>query len=274
MRAGLIQMRSTEDREENLRSAEALCREAAFLGADLVALPENFSFVRSTGTAPSRPEPLDGPLVARFGALARELRIWLLLGSVPETISPDHPRVYNTAVFFDRAGEIRAVYRKIHLFDIHMPGGPSIRESETIEAGERVVVADSEFGKVGLSICYDLRFPELYRWQARSGARLLLVPSAFTERTGRDHWHVLARARAVENLCFLLAPAQWGQHGGRRSSYGHTLIVDPWGRVVAEKAEGEGVLEWEVDLEEVDRVRATLPALDHARAWLLGKEDA
>jgi predicted amidohydrolase len=140
-----------------------------------------------------------------------------------------------------------------------------------VEPGERVVVAETEFGPMGLSICYDLRFPELYRRQSRAGARILLVPSAFTEQTGRDHWHVLARARAVENLSYVLAPAQWGRHSERRSSYGHSLAVDPWGRILAERADGTGLLTVELDPEQPDRIRAGLPALRHARAWLTGE---
>ena len=265
MKAALLQLRSTEDREENLAQAEALVREAAGAGgADLVALPENFSFLRSEGLRIPCAEPLSGPLVARLSALARELHVWLLAGSLPESI-PGSEKVHNTSILFDRSGSLRAVYRKIHLFDVRLPGGPELTESQAVEPGSEPVVVQTEFGPLGLSICYDLRFPELYRRLALAGARVLLVPSAFTETTGRDHWEVLLRARAVENQCFVLAPAQWGRHSGRRASWGHSLAIDPWGRIVAEKPEGVGVLAVEVDLSVVDRVRAGLPVLEHIR---------
>ncbi|PYT08079.1 MAG: hydrolase [Acidobacteria bacterium] len=269
MRVALVQTCSTEDRGTNLQQAETLFEQAARGGADLVALPENFLFLRSEGSPVPEPESLDGPIVNRFARQAKERRVWLLLGSFAERI-PGSSRVHNTSVLIDRAGEVRAVYRKVHLFDIDMQDGPRLRESDAVDPGERVVVAETEFGPMGLSICYDIRFPELYRRQALAGARLLVVPSAFTDKTGSDHWHLLTRARAVENQCFLLAPAQWGRHSEKRASYGHSLIVDPWGRIVAEKEEGVGIIEAEIDLGEVDRVRKALPALTHIRPWLIG----
>jgi len=264
MKVALAQMRSTEDRAENLRQTETLILEGAASGADLVALPENFAWLRSEGVQIPCAEPLDGPLVSRLSRLASENRIWLLAGSLPEAIPGSH-KAYNTSVLFDRGGSVVGVYRKIHLFDANLPGASNLTESDAVEPGSEVVVVPTEFGPLGLSICYDLRFPELYRRQSLSGARLLAVPSAFTERTGRDHWEVLLRARAVENQCIVIAPAQWGRHSDRRASWGHSLAVDPWGRIVAEKPEGTGLLLADLDLTEVDRVRAGLPALSHAR---------
>jgi len=257
-------MTSTADVERNLATAEGLVERAAGQGATFVGLPENFGFLRSEGQPVPDPQALDGPWVERMAALARQFRLTLLLGSIPEHVEGD-ALVRNTSVLLGPDGSTLAVYRKIHLFDIDLPGMEHLKESKAVRPGEDVVVAETALGPVGLSICYDLRFPELYRELARRGARTLCVPAAFTERTGRAHWELLLRARAVENLAWVLAPAQAGQHGRGRASYGHAMIVDPWGQVVAEVEEGEGVALAEIDLEHQDRLRRQLPALSHTR---------
>jgi predicted amidohydrolase len=262
--AAVVQMTSTADAERNLATAERLVEEAASRGARFVTLPENFAFLRAEGEPVPDPQPLDGPWVRRMAGLARRLRITLLLGSVPEAIAGE-TRVHNTAVLLGPGGETLAAYRKIHLFDIDLPGLEHLKESRSVAPGSAPVVAETPFGPVGLSICYDLRFPELYRELTRRGARILAVPSAFTDRTGRAHWEVLLRARAVENLAFVVAPAQVGIHGRGRASHGHAMIVEPWGTVLAQVAEGEGVAVAELDFERQDRLRRELPALSHVR---------
>jgi deaminated glutathione amidase len=265
--AAVVQMTSTADVERNLASAEILVRRAASLGARFVSLPENFVFLRSEGEPIVEAQALDGTWVRRMSGLARELGITLLLGSLPEKIANDHQRVHNTSVLLGPDGATIAVYRKIHLFDIDLPGMEHLKESRAVRAGEDPVVAQAPFGPVGLTICYDLRFPELYRALVRAGARILAVPSAFTERTGKDHWEVLLRARAVENLAYVVAAAQVGHHGRGRSSHGHAMIVDPWGAVMAQVPDGEGVAVAELDFARQDRLRRELPALDHTRKF-------
>jgi predicted amidohydrolase len=257
-------MTSTADVDRNLAAAEALVAEAVSRGAAFVSLPENFAFLRSEGQPIPEPQALDGPWVLRMASLARRLGITLLLGSIPEKVEGDR-RVHNTSVLLGPAGETLAVYRKVHLFDIDLPGMEHLKESRAVVPGRDVVLAESGFGLVGLSICYDLRFPELYRALARRGARVLAVPSAFTERTGKDHWEVLLRARAIENLAYVVAPAQVGVHGPGRASHGHAMIVDPWGAVIAQVPDGEGVAVAVLDFDRQDRIRRELPALDHVR---------
>jgi predicted amidohydrolase len=264
--AAVVQMTSTTEVERNLASAESLVRRAASLGARFVSLPENFAFLRSEGEPVVEAQALDGPWVRRLSGLARELGITLLLGSLPEKIADDH-RVYNTSVLLGPDGATIAVYRKIHLFDIDLPGMEHLKESRAVRPGAEAVVARAPFGDVGLTICYDLRFPELYRALARAGARVLAVPSAFTERTGKDHWEVLLRARAVENLAYVVAAAQVGHHGRGRASHGHAMIVDPWGAVVAQVPDGQGVALAELDFARQDRLRRELPALEHTRPF-------
>ena len=260
----VAQMTSTTDVERNLAAAEALVERAAARGAAFVGLPENFAFLRSEGEPVPEPQGLDGPWVQRMAALARRLRVTLLLGSLPERV-PGDARVRNTSVLIGPGGETLAVYRKIHLFDIDLPGMEHLKESKAVVPGDEVVLADTALGPVGLSICYDLRFPELYRELVRRGARVLCVPSAFTERTGKAHWEVLLRARAIENLAYVLAPAQVGHHGGGRTSHGQAMVVDPWGAVVAQVPDGEGIALAELDFDRLARLRRDLPALSHRR---------
>lgn len=257
-------MTSTEDRARNLATAERLARQAAERGAHLIAFPENFSYLRSEGSPVRHPESLDGELVKRIKGLARELGVHLLAGSIPEKI-PRSRRIHNTSLLIGPSGKLLAAYRKIHMFDIRIHGGVSFRESRTVAPGDRAVVADTSLGRLGLSICYDLRFPELYRRLAFLGAQVLFIPSAFTSFTGRDHWMPLLRARAIENQCWLIAPAQVGRHSARRRSHGHTVVLDPWGEVVGLLETGEGVLTAQIDLGRVAQVRRGLPCLDHVR---------
>jgi predicted amidohydrolase len=262
--AAAIQMTSTAEVERNLDTAERLVTAAAARGAQLVGLPENFAFLRSEGQPVPAAQTLDGPWVRRMADLARRHRLTLLLGSLPERIEGE-TRIYNTSVLLGPDGGTLATYRKMHLFDIDLPGLEHLKESRAVRPGEALVVADTPAGRIGLSICYDVRFPELYRRLSRDGARVLAVPSAFTDRTGKDHWEVLMRARAIENLAYVFAPAQTGPHGQGRASYGHALIVDPWGAVVAQVADGEGAAIAELDFDRQDRLRRELPALDHRR---------
>ena len=264
--AAAIQMTSTASVEKNLAAAEALVERAAARGATFVGLPENFAFLRSEGEPVPEPQALDGPWVSRMAGLARRLKITLLLGSLPEHVPGDR-KIRNTSVLLGPDGSTLAVYRKMHLFDIDLPGMEHLKESRSVRPGEQAVVARAPFGEVGLTICYDLRFPELYRALVRAGARVLAVPSAFTERTGKDHWEVLLRARAIENLAYVVAAAQVGHHGRGRASHGHAMIVDPWGAVLAQVPDGEGVALAELDFARQDRLRRELPALDHTRPF-------
>ena len=192
-----------------------------------------------------------------------------LLGSIPEKI-PRSRRIHNTSVLIGPGGELLATYRKIHLFDIDIRGGAVLRESRTVAAGDRPVMVQTALGGLGLSICYDLRFPELYRRLALAGAQVLFVPAAFTAYTGPHHWLPLLRARAIENQCWVVAPAQVGNHGAGRVSHGESAVIDPWGKVTARKRAGQGLLQAEIDLGAVDRVRRGLPCLEHVRSKLLG----
>lgn len=264
MRVAAVQMTSTQEVEANLALSESLVREAASAGASLVALPENFSYFKVEGEVAAFQTSLDGELVARFGGLARELAVTLLLGSIPEAI-PDSEKTYNTSVLLGPDGQTLAFYRKIHLFDVDVPGVVELKESKAVEAGGEVVTAKTPAVVVGLTVCYDLRFPELYRRLARAGAELLTVPSAFLPHTGKDHWEALLRARAIENQAYVIAPAQFGRHSERRASYGRSLIIDPWGLVLAQAPDGEGVITADIDLDHLRTLRRNMPCLEHMR---------
>jgi predicted amidohydrolase len=258
------QMTSTSDKARNVDTAVRLVRTAVERGAAFVGLPENFSWMGPDAERPAAAEPLDGPTLSRMGQLARELKVALLAGSILEPGAPGG-RLHNTSVLFGPEGQRLAAYRKIHLFDVDIQDGARYRESEAVAPGAQPVVVDAGFAKVGLSICYDVRFPELYRALSREGATLLTVPAAFTLMTGKDHWEVLLRARAIENLSYVVAPAQGGRHSEKRVTFGHALVVDPWGLVVARASEGEGLAVAPYDAELIARVRASLPALNHRR---------
>jgi len=267
MRAAVVQTTSTDDLAANLKAAEGLVREAVDRGAELVALPENFAFLRREGRPVPCRQSLDGEIVGRVRAWARELGTWILGGTFPETVPGEDERFHNTSVLVSDRGEVAAVYRKIHLFDVDLRagGGGAYRESAHVVPGREVVVAATPFGGIGLSVCYDLRFPELYRAMAARDAAFLAVPSAFTPQTGKDHWEVLLRARAIENQAFVLAPAQTGRHDPERASHGRSMIVDPWGVVLAQVGDRPGVAVADCRAEDLERVRAAVPALRHRR---------
>ena len=262
--AAAVQMSSGADRAINLARATALVRAAAERGARLVVLPEVFAWRGPREGERAQAESLPGPTSAVLGALARDLDIYLCAGSLLEAV-PGEQRPCNTSCVFDPRGELVARYRKLHLFDVDVPGGPSVRESETRAPGAEVVTVPSELGMFGLSICYDLRFPELYRRLVHAGAEVLLVPSAFTFPTGAAHWETLCRARAIENQCYLIAPDQTGTSPQGLADYGESCIVDPWGRVLARASAGEGIITAEIDLGYLARVRRDMPCLAHAR---------
>ena len=265
MRVALVQMTSTDKLSENLESARRAVDEAAERGAEFIALPENFAFLRREGNPIPCAQGLDGEIVETVRELASRHRLPILAGTFAEVIEGDQ-RVYNTSALISETGRIAAVYRKIHLFDVDLgESGGVFRESAFTAAGEEVVVAETAFGKVGLSVCYDVRFPELYREMAARGADWITVPSAFAPETGNVHWEVLLRARAIENQAFVLAPAQCGRHSPDRASHGHSLIVDPWGRILAAAGDEPAVVVADCDTEELKRVRASLPALRHRR---------
>ena len=266
-RAACVQLRSGDDMAENVRAASALIREAKAQGADFIATPENTALMAADGGAKlekSFPEQADPALLA-FRALAEELGVWLLIGSLAIKVS--EKKTSNRSFLIDPKGAITARYDKIHLFDVDLPSGERYRESATVAGGDRAVTADLPWGKLGLSVCYDLRFPLLYRVLAQAGAFMLSVPSAFTETTGNAHWHVLLRARAIENSAFVIAPAQGGTHPGGRQTYGHSLIVAPWGEVMAEAGTDPGVIVAEIDPALADEARARIPSLRHDRPF-------
>jgi predicted amidohydrolase len=260
-----VQLRSGPDAAANLARLEPLVARAAAYGAKLVATPENTTLLTSPEKKVAAAEPLDGPTHRALADMARRHGVWLLAGSVAEANPADLRRCFNTSVLFDAAGRVAAAYRKLHLFDVDLADGTRFQESAHIAPGADVVVVDTPVGRLGLTVCYDVRFPELYRRLQDAGAELISVPSAFTLTTGRDHWHVLLRARAIETQCFVLAPAQEGPHGGGRASYGHSLIVDPWGTVLADCADGEGLALAEVDLARAAEVRRAIPVARHRR---------
>jgi predicted amidohydrolase len=262
--AAAVQMCSGPDRARNLAHARALVREAAARGARLVVLPEVFAWRGPRGDEAAAAEPIPGPTTEAMAALARELGVHLCAGSLLEAVAGE-ARPFNTSCLFDPSGRLVGRYRKLHLFDVDLPGRATVRESATRAAGCEVVAAGTELGTLGLSICYDLRFPELYRRLVRAGAEVLLAPSAFTFVTGAAHWEVLCRARAIENQCYLIAADQTGTSPHGHADWGDSLVVDPWGRVLARAGEGESVVTAEIDRGALARVRRELPCLTHAR---------
>lgn len=268
VRVAALQMNSNEDVSRNLAIAERLVRSASGEGAAFVALPENFALMAIEGVRLARTESLDGDVVAWGRGLASELGVDLLLGSIPES-SPREGMRRNCSVLIDAQGDLAAVYRKIHMFDVELEK-IVLKESSVVEAGDEVVTGQLAWGRVGLTVCYDLRFPELYRVLRDEGAETLLCPAAFTAQTGPHHWHLLLRARAVENQAFVVAPAEVGFHGEKRQSYGHALIVDPWGEVLADAGDAdEGMAIADLDPAALERARRRIPCLDHRQRWLL-----
>jgi deaminated glutathione amidase len=261
VRVAAVQLQSTEDMERNLADADALTRAAADDGAELVVLPERLDIRGSAADYSARAEPLDGRPVTWARETARELGIDIVAGSIAER-REGHERVANSSVHVGPDGELRAVYRKIHMFDVEV-GGVAYRESEHSEPADEIVLSETARGLgLGLTICYDLRFPELYRILALRGARIVTIPAAFTRVTGEAHWEILLRARAIENQVFIIAPGQGRLPGPERDSYGNSMIVDPWGEVLA-RAGGEGAcfVAADLDLERQDEIREKLPSL-------------
>jgi deaminated glutathione amidase len=264
MRAAAVQLNSTGDYERNLEVAERLVREAAADGAELVVLPEKWTALGDPETLHAAAQPLDGPALGAAAGWARELGIHLVAGSIAEQV-PGQEKLHNTSVLFGPDGARRAVYRKIHMFDVDVDG-VAYRESAAEEPGDEIVVTEAGGVPLGLTVCYDLRFPELYRILALRGARVITVPSAFTERTGRDHWEVLLRARAIENQVFIVAPDQIGEAPPSYRSFGRSLIVDPWGVVLAAAPDSACFISAELDFSAQERIRESLPSLRNRRA--------
>jgi predicted amidohydrolase len=264
-----IQNCATPEVDRNIELCLKLTRDAAAEGARLIALPEYFSGLRTEGPKiiPVAFRETEHPAIPAFAAAARNLEVTILLGSIA-VIAPDG-RIFNRSCLIDRQGRIAARYDKIHMFDVDLGEGNVVRESATIAPGDEAVVAAAEGAMLGLTVCYDLRFAALYRVLAQAGADLLAVPAAFTRLTGKAHWHVLNRARAIENGAFLLAPCQYGTLAGGAECYGHSLIVDPWGRVLADGGEDEGFITAEIDLDEVASTRRRIPSLRHDRSFRL-----
>jgi len=264
---GLVQMRTGVEPKVNCDAAIALIREAKAAGADYVQTPEmtNIMEVKHDRLFSALAIEEGDPTLAAMQELARSLGIYLHVGSLAIKVSPD--RAVNRAFLIDPKGEIAARYDKIHMFDVDLAGSESYRESRNYRPGEVAVATDLPWGRLGLSVCYDLRFPALYRALAEAGATILTVPSAFTRQTGEAHWHVLLRARAIENGCFVLAAAQGGKHENGRETYGHSLIVDPWGRILAEGDTKPGVVMGTLDLAEVAVARGRIPSLQHGRRF-------
>ena len=267
-RAACVQLRSSDDVAENIRETVKLVREAAARGATFIATPENTTLMAPDGGAKlahSHDEAHD-PALPVFSALAKELNISLLIGSIAIKVS--ETKTANRSFLFGPDGGIAARYSKIHLFDVALASGEIYRESNTVAGGDQAVVAQTPWGKVGLSVCYDVRFPQLYRRLAQKGAFLFTVPSAFTVPTGSAHWHILLRARAIENGAFVLAPAQGGTHANGRKTYGHSLIVSPWGEVLAEAGTEPGVIVADIDPELSAEARIKVPNLQHDRSFM------
>ncbi|HZQ12936.1 MAG TPA: carbon-nitrogen hydrolase family protein [Pseudolabrys sp.] len=266
-KAAMIQMRSGLQPAANVAAAVRMIGEAKSAGADYVQTPEMTNILeakRERLLATVVAEDQDTSL-ATFRELARKLGIYVHIGSLAIKAGAD--RAVNRAFLIDPRGEIAARYDKIHMFDVDLPGGESYRESRTYRPGELAVLADLPWGRLGVTICYDLRFPALYRALAEAGATMLAIPSAFTRQTGEAHWHVLNRARAVENGCFVFAAAQGGKHENGRETFGHSLIIDPWGRILAEGSTEPGVVMAEIDIGEVAKARGRIPSLEHGRRF-------
>jgi predicted amidohydrolase len=264
MRVALVQVEARDDIADNLSRAAAMAAEAA-VDSDLVILPEYVQFRGTAAGFRASAAPIPGPTTDPFAAVAREHGVWVLAGSHAEA-SGDPQRPYNTAALFDRVGALVATYRKLHLFDVAVDDGPSDNESARVTEGDRAVVATVDGVGLGLSICYDLRFPELYRALAGAGAKLLAVPAVFTERTGREHWEPLLRARAIENGAWVLAAGACGNGGpGAIPAWGHSMVVDPWGRVIATAGSAEAIVRAEIDISLSDAARRQIPSLANRR---------
>lgn len=267
--AACIQMSSRQSREENLAFAADHIREAAARGAQFISTPENTCAMVYPPSERLRTTPWqkDHEAVPFYSSLAKELKIFLHIGSMAMRASEN--KLVNRSFLFGRDGALLATYDKIHLFDVQLPTGETHRESEIMQAGDHGVIADTPFAKLGMSICYDLRFAHLYRDMAKRGAQIMLIPAAFTVPTGKAHWHVLTRARAIETGSFVIAAAQVGEHEGGRKTFGHSMIISPWGEILAEgDGEHTGIIMAELDLDKANKARAAIPALTHDRGYV------
>jgi deaminated glutathione amidase len=269
VRAAAVQLNSTENKDRNLETAERLVRDAAAAGAELVVLPEKFNVLGTAEQLREGAESLEGPTMALMSELARELHLWLVAGSIVESLDDDD-KLRNTSALVGPNGDVEAVYRKIHMFDVEV-GGVTYRESDSEAPGDEIVLAEAGELPLGLSVCYDLRFPEVFRILAVQGARAIALPAAFTLHTGKDHWEVLVRARAIENQVFMIAAGQIGIHPPGHQSYGRSMIADPWGIALAVAPDDECFVAADLDLEAQERIREKLPSLanrrPHAYRW-------
>lgn len=270
VRVAAAQMTSVNDLAANFSTCSRLAKEAVAAGARMLCLPENFSYMGvKLGESLRIAEPLDGSIMQNYCSLAREYGIWLSLGGFQEK-GRDDTHLFNTHVVIDDSGNIRSTYRKIHLFDVDVPGAAVFKESSFADPGDRVVAAESPIGRLGLTVCYDLRFPELYqKLRFEHDSQVLLVPSAFTTVTGQAHWEILLRARAIETQCYVIAAAQAGKHNDKRESYGDTLIIDPWGAVVGRLPDrvSTGIAVADIDFEVIDSVRQKMPIAKHRKPF-------
>ncbi len=264
MRVAACQLNSKNDKEANVTAALGLLDQAASYGADLAVLPEYTEFMGDDAGALAAAETLPGPTTDRIAAKARERKMWVLLGSM-RIAEPGANQCSNTSILFNRDGRIVTTYRKLHLYDVDLPGRATYKESDTVLAGSDIVTADIEGVTAGLSVCYDVRFPELYRVMTLVGAKLLFVPAAFTLYTGRDHWELLLRARAVENQCYVIAAGQVGTYMPGKACAGRSMIIDPWGTVLATAQDGVGIAVADLDFDKLDTIREELPAITNRR---------
>lgn len=269
LKVGCIQLNAGSDVAANLEAAESAVRHAASQGARLVCLPEYCALLDGSGRVMREGSPPEAEHAAlpAFARLARDADAWLLVGSL--TVKLDDERMANRSYLLSDTGEIVARYDKIHMFDVTLPNGKVIRESSAYRPGDQAVLAQTPWGPIGMTICYDVRFPHLYRKLAQAGATMLVVPSSFQRETGPAHWHTLLRTRAIENAAWVIAPAMCGDHANGRSTYGHSLVIDPWGRIVAELEDQPGVLVADIDLAQVTKVRGMLPSLQHDRDFAI-----
>lgn len=272
LRVGCIQLNAGSDVAANLQAAQTAVRQAAAQGARLVCLPEYCALLDGSGRVMREGSPPEAEHTAlpAFATIARETDAWVLVGSL--TVKLDDDRMANRSYLLSNAGEVVARYDKIHMFDVTLPNGKVIRESSAYRPGDRAVLAQSPWGPIGMTICYDVRFPHLYRTLAKAGATMLVVPSSFQRETGPAHWHTLLRTRAIENAAWVIAPAMCGDHANGRSTYGHSLVIDPWGKIVAELEDRPGVLVADMDLAQVAKVRGMLPSLQHDRDFVLSTD--
>jgi len=274
--ASCIQFTSARDYEPNIRAASDLIRRARDAGADLVLTPENTGLTEPVGKLRREKarDEANHPVFAALREVARETGVWLLIGSLAIDLSREpgeaegERRLANRSYLIDPNGAIVARYDKVHMFDVDLARGESYRESNAFRPGGQSALAETPWGVLGMTVCYDLRFPHLYRALAQAGADFLAIPSAFTVPTGEAHWHVLMRARAIENGCYVFAPAQWGEHAEGRRTYGHSLIVDPWGEVLADGGEGVGIISARIDAAAIAKARRMVPSLKHDRPFI------